>query len=159
MKKLRLVFALLATFATPYAFADSTGTGQVAATVPDACEITSIDYSTANFGLGVTSMSTNGQIRVVCNVDTGYSLTADTVDQDGRFEIAQVSGNGGSPMTVELKDGVTGSAWTPGYLVGGQGTGMSAAHPFQLVFNPASGLIPAYGTYAGSFDITLHPTL
>lgn len=159
MKKLHLVIALLATVASPYAFAQSTGTGQVAANVPNSCEIVSIDSSTANFGMNVASTMTSGNIQVLCNLDTGYSLTADTVDQDGRFEIAQISGNGGAPMIVELKDGLTGSAWTPGYLVGGEGTGTFAYHPFQLEFNPGSGLLPAYGSYAGSFDVTLHPTL
>lgn len=160
MKKLFLLLATLmaSTVASP-AFADNTATGDVYANVPSTCEILSIDPVTANFGLNVTQTSASGNIQIVCNKDAGYSLTAPTVDGSGNFNISAISGTAGATMQVQLRESTTGSAWTSSDIVGGTGTGQVQFYPFQLVFNPTGSAIPAYGSYVGSFDVTLTATL
>ena len=158
MKKLSLLAALIAaTLATP-AFADNTATGDVYANVPSTCEIYSIDPVTANFGVSVTQTSAGGFINILCNKDAGYSLTAPTVDGSGNFTINAISGTAGASMLVKLRESTTGGAWTSSDIVGGQGTGQMQQYPFTLDFNVAGG-IPAYGSYVGSFDVTLTATL
>lgn len=158
MKKLSLLAALIAaTLATP-AFADNTATGDVYANVPSTCEIYSIDPVTANFGVSVSQTSAGGFINILCNKDGGYSLTAPTVDASGNFTISAISGTSGATMLVKLRESTTGSAWTSSDIVGGTGTGQMQQYPFTLDFNVAGG-IPAYGSYVGSFDVTLTATL
>lgn len=160
MKKLFLLLAtLMATAIVSPAFADNTATGDVYANVPSSCEILSIDPVTANFGLNVTQTTAGGNIQILCNKDAGYRLTATTVDTSGNFTIAAISGTSGATMQVQLRETTTGDAWTSYDIVGGQGTGQVQFYPFQLVFNPSGSAIPAYGSYVGSFDVTLTATL
>lgn len=148
-----LVAALGLLLASP-AFADNTATGDVYANVPSTCEIYSIDPVTANFGVSVTQTSASGYINILCNLNAGYSLTAPTVDASGNFTITAISGTSGATMLVKLRESTTGNAWTSSDIVGGNGTGQFQQYPFTLDFNVAGGL-PSYGSYVGSFDVTL----
>lgn len=150
-----LILALLAALVTAPAFANS-ATGTVTANVPSTCEITSVDNVHGELSQHSSQIQTGGSIQVVCNKDAGYSITTSTVDANGRFEIAAVSGTSGATMEVELREVVTGNSWSNTDIVGGTGTGLTQFIGFELVYNPSGGPIPAYGFYTGplTFDLT-----
>jgi len=157
MKKLSLLaIGLTAALAAPAAFADSTGTGTVTANVPSTCEIQFVENVHGEFSTNVTSTSATGNIAVICNKDAGYSLSTPTTDANGRFILNAISGTGGATMEAELRETVTGQAWDSGDLVGGQGTGMTEFHSFQVIYNPSGAALPAYGAYTAdlTFDLT-----
>ena len=155
MKKLYLLATLIAAVvAAPSALADPV-TGNVYANVPSFCQINSVEDVTADFGMGTRSMESTGLISVICNLNKGYSITNTTVDSAGRFVIPAVSGTSGASMQVELRQNVTGSAWTDASILGGTGTGLTQLIPFKLVFNPNGGPIPSYGQYVGTLTFDL----
>lgn len=156
MKKIYpLTLALLAALVTAPAFANS-ATGTVTANVPSTCEITSVDNVHGELSQHSSQIQTGGNIQVICNKDAGYSITTSTVDANGRFSIAAISGTSGATMEVELRETVTGGSWSNSDIMGGTGTGLTQFIPFQLVYNPTGGPLPAYGFYTGSltFDLT-----
>jgi len=159
MKKLFLLaMTMLAALAAPAAFADSSGTTTVTATVPSTCEIQFIDTVHGDFSTHVTSTTATGNIAVLCNKDAGYSLSTPTPDSAGRFMLTAISGTSGATLEAELRETVTGQSWGNTDLVGGVGTGQTVYHPFQVIFNPSGGALPPVGSYTASLTIDLTST-
>lgn len=159
MKKLSLLaIGLMAALAAPAAFADDSKTGTVTANVPSTCEIQFIENVHGEFAANITSTSATGNIAVLCNKDAGYSLSTPSTDSAGRFTLNAISGTAGATMEAELRETVTGQPWSNTDLVGGQGTGQTVYHSYQVVFNPAGGVIPAVGSYTADVTVDLTAT-
>jgi hypothetical protein len=158
MKKLNILstalVGALAVLATPSAFAASSGTGNITAYVPSQCEITLVEDVHADFDIGVSEIGTSGNIHIMCNLGHGYSLTTPSTDDGGYLTLNVISGDTGS-MQVRVKDTLSDTYWSNDILVGGQGTGMTQFHPFELDFNPGGALLPTAGSYAGTLTFEL----
>lgn len=154
MKKLHLLAAaLVACLATPAAFAGEGQMGQVSATVPSLCAITYVDDVHADFGFNMVNASGQGQITVMCNKDSNYTLWSTQPNTEGRFIITNLDKM--IDMEVEMTDGDTGLLWTDTYTKSLVGEGNQQYFNFSLNFNPDAEYLPASGEFQGTVSFAV----